>query len=92
MTYSGKTMLAKHFNRIIPDSVIIHQDVCCRHFILSTHLPTPALFLHRTWLLYVLILYLTTYSNTPRPTQPMELVLIHPIHNVQDWDAAPGAI
>lgn len=25
-------------------------------------------------------------------SQPMELVPIHPIHGVQDWDAAPGAI
>ena len=24
--------------------------------------------------------------------KPQELVPIHPIHNVQDWDAAPGAI
>ncbi|KAF6760110.1 hypothetical protein DFP72DRAFT_843635 [Ephemerocybe angulata] len=46
---SGKTTLAKHLNRILPDSVIIHQD-------------------------------------------PQELVPIHPIHGVQDWDAAPGAI
>ena len=27
-TCSGKTTLAKHLNRILPDSVIIHQDVC----------------------------------------------------------------
>lgn len=26
-TCSGKTTLAKHLNRILPDSVIIHQDV-----------------------------------------------------------------
>ncbi|KAF5326235.1 hypothetical protein D9611_000069 [Ephemerocybe angulata] len=50
---SGKTTLAKHLNRILPDSVIIHQD-----------------------------------DFAP----PQELVPIHPIHGVQDWDAAPGAI
>jgi energy-coupling factor transporter ATP-binding protein EcfA2 len=27
-TCSGKTTLAKHLNGILPDSVIIHQDVC----------------------------------------------------------------
>ncbi|KAJ7072558.1 P-loop containing nucleoside triphosphate hydrolase protein [Mycena amicta] len=48
-TCSGKTTLAKHLKRILPNSVIIHQD-------------------------------------------PQELVPIHPVHNVQDWDAAPGAI
>jgi len=52
-TCSGKTTLAKHLNRILPDSVIIHQD-----------------------------------DFAP----PQELVPIHPLHNVQDWDAAPGAI
>ncbi|KAJ6602205.1 P-loop containing nucleoside triphosphate hydrolase protein [Mycena sp. CBHHK59/15] len=52
-TCSGKTTLAKHLKRILPDSVIIHQD-----------------------------------DFAP----PQELVPIHPIHSVQDWDAAPGAI
>ncbi|KAF7315250.1 Fumarate reductase [Mycena indigotica] len=52
-TCSGKTTLAKHLKRILPNSVIIHQD-----------------------------------DFAP----PQELVPIHPIHNVQDWDAAPGAI
>ncbi|KIM45070.1 hypothetical protein M413DRAFT_8407 [Hebeloma cylindrosporum] len=52
-TCSGKTTLAKHLNRILPDSVIIHQD-----------------------------------DFAP----PQELVPVHPVHNVQDWDAAPGAI
>ncbi|TFK44477.1 P-loop containing nucleoside triphosphate hydrolase protein [Crucibulum laeve] len=52
-TCSGKTTLAKHLNRILPDSVIIHQD-----------------------------------DFAP----PQELVPVHPIHQVQDWDAAPGAI
>jgi nicotinamide/nicotinate riboside kinase len=52
-TCCGKTTLAKYLNRIIPDSVIIHQD-----------------------------------DFAP----PQELVPIHPIHNVQDWDAAAGAI
>ncbi|KAG2015833.1 hypothetical protein CC2G_009066 [Coprinopsis cinerea AmutBmut pab1-1] len=52
-TCSGKTTLAKHLNRILPDSVIIHQD-----------------------------------DFAP----PMEQVPIHPIHNVQDWDAPAGAI
>ncbi|KAH8827963.1 hypothetical protein DL96DRAFT_1601043 [Flagelloscypha sp. PMI_526] len=52
-TCSGKTTLAKHLNRILPNSVIIHQD-----------------------------------DFAP----PQELVPIHPIHNVQDWDAAEGAI
>ncbi|KAG6861683.1 hypothetical protein C0995_013252 [Termitomyces sp. Mi166 len=52
-TCSGKTTLAKHLRRILPDSVIIHQD-----------------------------------DFAP----PQELVPIHPIYNVQDWDAAPGAI
>ncbi|KAF9528502.1 hypothetical protein CPB83DRAFT_869476 [Crepidotus variabilis] len=48
-TCSGKTTLAKHLNRILPDSVIIHQD-------------------------------------------PIEQVPIHPVHGVQDWDRAEGAI
>ncbi|KAG5734515.1 Nicotinamide riboside kinase [Termitomyces sp. T112] len=52
-TCSGKTTLAKHLKRILPDSVIIHQD-----------------------------------DFAP----PQELVPIHPIYEVQDWDAAPGAI
>ncbi|KAG6821014.1 hypothetical protein H0H93_007904 [Arthromyces matolae] len=52
-TCSGKTTLAKHLKRILPNSVIIHQD-----------------------------------DFAP----PQELVPIHPIHRVQDWDAAPGAI
>ncbi|GLB37326.1 putative P-loop containing nucleoside triphosphate hydrolase protein [Lyophyllum shimeji] len=52
-TCSGKTTLAKHLKRILPDSVIIHQD-----------------------------------DFAP----PQELVPVHPIYNVQDWDAAPGAI
>ncbi|KAF7428531.1 ribosylnicotinamide kinase [Pleurotus ostreatus] len=52
-TCSGKTTLAKHLRRILPNSVIIHQDV--------------------------------RYS-------PMEEVPLHPVHGVQDWDSAPGAI
>jgi len=52
-TCSGKTTLAKHLKRILPNSVIIHQD-----------------------------------DFAP----PQELVPVHPVHNVQDWDAAPGAI
>ncbi|KAJ7039171.1 P-loop containing nucleoside triphosphate hydrolase protein [Mycena alexandri] len=52
-TCSGKTTLAKHLHRILPNSVIIHQD-----------------------------------DFAP----PQELVPMHPVHNVQDWDAAPGAI
>ncbi|KAJ7690668.1 P-loop containing nucleoside triphosphate hydrolase protein [Mycena rosella] len=52
-TCSGKTTLAKHLKRILPNSVIIHQD-----------------------------------DFAP----PQELVPMHPVHNVQDWDAAPGAI
>ncbi|KAF9047372.1 hypothetical protein BJ165DRAFT_1581582 [Panaeolus papilionaceus] len=56
-TCSGKTTLAKHLNRLLPDSVIIHQDV--RFIGLSL---------------------------------PQELVPIHPVHQVQDWDAPAGAI
>ncbi|KAJ3511279.1 hypothetical protein NLJ89_g4196 [Agrocybe chaxingu] len=52
-TCSGKTTLAKHLKRILPDSVIIHQD-----------------------------------DFAP----PQELVPVHPIHKVQDWDAPAGAI
>ncbi|KAJ7287751.1 P-loop containing nucleoside triphosphate hydrolase protein [Mycena rebaudengoi] len=52
-TCSGKTTLAKHLKRILPDSVIIHQD-----------------------------------DFAP----PQELIPKHPVYNVQDWDAAPGAI
>ncbi|KAJ7078836.1 P-loop containing nucleoside triphosphate hydrolase protein [Mycena belliarum] len=52
-TCSGKTTLAKHLKRILPNSVIIHQD-----------------------------------DFAP----PQELVPMHPVYNVQDWDAAPGAI
>jgi len=52
-TCSGKTTLAKHLRRILPDSVIIHQD-----------------------------------DFAP----PQELVPIHPVYKVQDWDAPAGAI
>ncbi|KAF8170292.1 P-loop containing nucleoside triphosphate hydrolase protein [Mycena galopus ATCC 62051] len=52
-TCSGKTTLAKHLKRILPNSVIIHQD-----------------------------------DFAP----PQELVPVHPVHNVQDWDAPAGAI
>ncbi|KAG5638790.1 hypothetical protein H0H81_010019 [Sphagnurus paluster] len=52
-TCSGKTTLAKHLKRILPDSVIIHQD-----------------------------------DFAP----PQELVPVHPVYNVQDWDAPAGAI
>ncbi|KAL4266551.1 P-loop containing nucleoside triphosphate hydrolase [Pleurotus pulmonarius] len=52
-TCSGKTTLAKHLRRILPNSVIIHQD-----------------------------------DFAP----PMEEVPLHPVHGVQDWDSAPGAI
>ncbi|KAJ7647557.1 P-loop containing nucleoside triphosphate hydrolase protein [Roridomyces roridus] len=52
-TCSGKTTLAKHLKRILPNSVIIHQD-----------------------------------DFAP----PQEQVPVHPVYNVQDWDAAPGAI
>lgn len=38
-TCSGKTTLAKHLNRILPDSVIIHQDVR----ISTIRLPLPML-------------------------------------------------
>lgn len=52
-TCSGKTTLAKHLERILPGSVIIHQD-----------------------------------DFAP----PQELVPMHPIHRVQDWDSPTGAI
>ncbi|KAH7923396.1 P-loop containing nucleoside triphosphate hydrolase protein [Leucogyrophana mollusca] len=52
-TCSGKTTLAKHLKRILPNSVIIHQD-----------------------------------DFAP----PQDLVPVHPVYQVQDWDAAPGAI
>ncbi|KAG7090953.1 hypothetical protein E1B28_010022 [Marasmius oreades] len=52
-TCSGKTTLAKHLRRILPNSVIIHQD-----------------------------------DFTP----PQNKVPIHPVHQVQDWDAPGGAI
>ncbi|KXN90122.1 Nicotinamide riboside kinase [Leucoagaricus sp. SymC.cos] len=52
-TCSGKTTLAKHLRRILPDSVIIHQD-----------------------------------DFAP----PQEFVPVHPVHQVQDWDAPTGAI
>lgn len=52
-TCSGKTTLAKHLKRILPNSVIIHQD-----------------------------------DFAP----PQEHIPIHPIHQVQDWDAPKGAI
>ncbi|RDB24774.1 Nicotinamide riboside kinase [Hypsizygus marmoreus] len=52
-TCSGKTTLAKHLKRILPDSVIIHQD-----------------------------------DFAP----PQELIPIHPVYKVQDWDSASGAI
>ncbi|EJF57622.1 P-loop containing nucleoside triphosphate hydrolase protein [Dichomitus squalens LYAD-421 SS1] len=52
-TCSGKTTLAKHLRRILPDSVIIHQD-----------------------------------DFAP----PQELVPVHPMYGVQDWDRAEGAI
>jgi len=52
-TCSGKTTLAKQLSRILPDSILIHQD-----------------------------------DFVP----PRELAAIHPVHNVQDWDTAAGAI
>ncbi|KAJ3847538.1 P-loop containing nucleoside triphosphate hydrolase protein [Lentinula lateritia] len=52
-TCSGKTTLAKHLARILPNSVIIHQD-----------------------------------DFAP----PQEQVPVHPVYNVQDWDAPTGAI
>ncbi|KAF9268763.1 P-loop containing nucleoside triphosphate hydrolase protein [Marasmius fiardii PR-910] len=52
-TCSGKTTLAKHLKRILPHSVIIHQD-----------------------------------DFAP----PQHKVPIHPVHQVQDWDAPAGAI
>ncbi|KAI1796368.1 P-loop containing nucleoside triphosphate hydrolase protein [Ganoderma leucocontextum] len=52
-TCSGKTTLAKHLKRILPNSVIVHQD-----------------------------------DFAP----PQELVPVHPIYGVQDWDRAEGAI
>ncbi|KIK68934.1 hypothetical protein GYMLUDRAFT_255552 [Collybiopsis luxurians FD-317 M1] len=52
-TCSGKTTLAKHLRRILPNSVIIHQD-----------------------------------DFAP----PQDLVPMHPVYKVQDWDAPAGAI
>ncbi|KAL4074345.1 P-loop containing nucleoside triphosphate hydrolase protein [Scleroderma citrinum] len=52
-TCSGKTTLAKHLCKILPNSVIVHQD-----------------------------------DFAP----PQELIPIHPILNVQDWDSPEGAI
>ncbi|RPD63818.1 P-loop containing nucleoside triphosphate hydrolase protein [Lentinus tigrinus ALCF2SS1-6] len=52
-TCSGKTTLAKHLRRILPNSVIVHQD-----------------------------------DFAP----PQELVPVHPVYGVQDWDRAEGAI
>ncbi|KAI0675076.1 P-loop containing nucleoside triphosphate hydrolase protein [Trametes maxima] len=52
-TCSGKTTLAKHLRRILPNSVIVHQD-----------------------------------DFAP----PQELIPIHPVYGVQDWDRAEGAI
>ncbi|KAJ7035195.1 P-loop containing nucleoside triphosphate hydrolase protein [Mycena alexandri] len=52
-TCSGKTTLAKHLQRILPNSVVIHQD-----------------------------------DFAP----PQELLPIHPVYDVQDWDTAPSAI
>ncbi|KAH9940469.1 P-loop containing nucleoside triphosphate hydrolase protein [Epithele typhae] len=52
-TCSGKTTLAKHLKRILPNSVILHQD-----------------------------------DFAP----PQELVPVHPVYGVQDWDKAEGAI
>lgn len=97
-TCSGKTTLAKHLKRILPDSVIIHQDV--RPLSLENRperfpltyfpysrlgfrasksrlLPENKVLNHRAW---------------RGQNQPQELVPIHPVYKVQDWDAAPGAI
>ncbi|KAJ7723694.1 hypothetical protein B0H16DRAFT_1333947 [Mycena metata] len=52
-TCSGTTTLAKHLQRILPNSIVIHQDDFA---------------------------------------QPQELLPIHPVHNLRDWDAAPSAI
>ncbi|EAU91546.2 hypothetical protein CC1G_02035 [Coprinopsis cinerea okayama7 len=83
-TCSGKTTLAKHLNRILPDSVIIHQDVCILRLSVTLRL---------------CVLENTVYLPLPNlitllvcHEQPMEQVPIHPIHNVQDWDAPAGAI
>ncbi|KIK27846.1 hypothetical protein PISMIDRAFT_674139 [Pisolithus microcarpus 441] len=52
-TCSGKTTLAKHLCKILPNSVIVHQD-----------------------------------DFAP----PQELIPIHPVYNVQDWDSPENAI
>ena len=91
-TCSGKTTLAKHLNRILPDSLIIHQDVCCSSVTTMWRLS----YLVRTSLLYVYRKYIQIFENhlilLSLFPQPQELVPVHPLHNVQDWDAAAGAI
>lgn len=52
-TCSGKTTLAKHLQKILPNSVILHQD-----------------------------------DMAP----PADLIPIHPVHNMPDWDHPSGAI
>ncbi|KAF8348183.1 hypothetical protein F5887DRAFT_1060348 [Amanita rubescens] len=70
-TCSGKTTLAKHLHRILPNSIIVHQDVC------DSHSKSP-----------------NSYRSCYRisPLCPQHDVPIHPIHQVQDWDNAAGAI
>ncbi|KAK7045707.1 ribosylnicotinamide kinase [Paramarasmius palmivorus] len=85
-TCSGKTTLAKHLKRILPNSVIIHQDV--RSILPSEYVlnianlqdfaPVGAPF--------------TTQSPLVHLCQPQEKIPVHPIYQVQDWDAPQGAI
>lgn len=85
-TCSGKTTLAKHLRSVLPDSVIIHQDV---RVLVYYENGLAKRVRDRTLPPYVSaqadLLLLT-------PSQPMEKVPVHPVYNVQDWDAAPGAI
>ena len=50
------------------------------------------IFVFRTLLLYVFSFLYSSIFAEDIPWQPQALIPIHPIHNVQDWDAPEGAI
>ena len=88
-TCSGKTTLAMHLNRILPDSIIIHQDVRFSTVIATWQnlITYPGLCPCR----YTVNIFGIHLILSPFP-KPQELAPIHPVHNVQDWDTAAGAI
>ena len=88
-TCSGKTTLAKHLNRILPNSFIIHQDVCI--FLPLQAYRSPQRVAPQDFAPVSLFFTASPYFLT-KFRKPQELIPIHPKWNVQDWDSAEGAI